>query len=202
MFRTPEVNACSRNRPGDVSRSAKIASLLRVVWLFTVLLVGFGCSSTYSFYGVGSFNSNGVPEGQWTLYRPKGHPILGKGSFVNGEPHGNWTLWDEGGYKVAELPFANGKINGEYRFYFSSQAPQAKNRLKTVGHQVMGQSLGEFERYLPDGKSLVKYRLMEGMKYDVIFGSWRDVAVQSEADKELLRIDEGAIRSAVRNRAP
>lgn len=180
----------------------KPTSALKLVCICLLLLLVEACAIGGSFYGVGNRNSRGLPEGAWTLYRHQGNPILGKGSFVNGEPDGAWTLWDAGGFKVAEISFTNGEVNGEYRFYYSSHTPVAQNRLKTIGHQVMGQSLGLFERYLPDGKLLVKYRLMKDNKYEVIFGDWRDVAVQSEADKDLLRIDKDAIRAAIKNSAP
>ena len=180
----------------------KAILFIRLVCLAALAITVSGCiAARGGFYGVGPYNPRGVPEGEWTLYRYEGHPILGKGRLLNGEPHGNWTLWDQGGFKVAELSFSNGKLNGEYRFFYSSHTPQAQNRLKTVGHQVMGQSIGVFERYLPDGKLLVKYRLMEEGKYQVLYGAWQDVAVQSEADKELLRINENAIRSAIKHPA-
>lgn len=58
--------------------------------------------------------------------------------------------------------------------------------VKTYGQALNCQLEGEFERYLPDGKLLVRYRALGEVVVSVQVGSWRDAEQQLQADKDIL----------------
>jgi hypothetical protein len=132
----------------------------------------------------GAVDPSGRRQGDWVVYHNPGDVVLGTGRFVDGAPDGPWTIYDTKGKKVGEVEYRNGCVDGNYRLWYGHK--YAATFVKTYGQARNCQLDGAFERYLPDGRLLVRYKAAQGLVVSVQSGSWRDAEEQLQADKDLL----------------
>jgi len=134
----------------------------------------------------GPGDPSGRRQGEWVVYHNPGNVVLGTGRFVDGVPDGPWTIYDTEGKKVGEVGYRNGCVDGPYRLWYGHN--YAATFVKTYGQARNCQLDGEFERYLPDGRLLVRYRAAKGIVTSVQVGHWGAAEEQLQADKDLLEM--------------
>ncbi len=139
--------------------------------------------------GEGVRDSEGRPDGAWTLYHSANNSVMGKGSFSNGSPAGKWTFYDSAGTRIAELNFKDDSLNGSYNLYYGSFGySKSKGRIKTIGSADNGVLKGRFRRFEPDGNLIVDYTTNEGRDLIVNVGTEREAIFQLKADYEYLDV--------------
>ena len=112
--------------------------------------------------------------------------MLGQGKFIDNIPEGLWVIFDTKGKKVAELNYEKGCIDGPYRLWYGHK--QEATHIKTFGHGKNCKLEGDFERYLPNGDLLVRYKASAGVVTSVNAGSWANAEEQLQADAQLLQM--------------
>ncbi|MBD3671245.1 MAG: hypothetical protein HUJ29_10760 [Gammaproteobacteria bacterium] len=132
------------------------------------------------------YSPEGFAIGNWELFAKANKSIFAKGKYINGLPDGLWTLWDTGGTKNAEFLFANGKLHGEYRLFYSSFTPEVSGKLKTIGSAYEGILEGTFKRYNPDGSTLVEYTAKSESVVNVSTGDRYTATKQLSADRRYI----------------
>lgn len=152
--------------------------------LLTILAVSSCVPRMTGLFGRGMLDASGKRQGEWVVYHRPGTVVLGAGQFIDSVPNGPWTINDTKGKKVAELVYKNGCVDGNYKLWYGHK--YTATFVKTYGQAEDCELQGNFERYLPDGRLLVRYRAARGRVVSVQDGSWADAQQQLDADKELL----------------
>jgi antitoxin component YwqK of YwqJK toxin-antitoxin module len=125
---------------------------------------------------------------------------MGKGEFRNGNPVGVWSFYDSSGVKIATLPYRNGVLHGEYRFFYTGfNSAATRGLLKTIGHAKDGSLVGHFTRFGPDGTKASEYDF-DGRQVTLVqAGSKSEAETQIAADARFLDTIFRAQASATTN---
>lgn len=149
-------------------------------------------------YETGAKDAAGKEQGPYTIYSKANNMVLGKGQYRDGHPDGAWILWDNGGYKVAELNYKNGLMDGDYRIYYSHQEPQAQNRLVSRGHLVNGRlGGGVFEAYDTSGHLTTRFTVQNDKVAQVLYGDPAIAYRQLPAELKILQIDHARVKGQI-----
>ena len=125
------------------------------------------------------YMSNDLMNGEWEFYYLKDQ-LSGKGLYIDGDGsdlgstgipingrEGSWTFYDSTGYKMSELIYQEGRLNGlEKHFYTNGQ-------LFSKGNYLKGKKNGDHIHYSPSGvdSTIISWNNDIGMGTEI---SWYD----------------------------
>jgi len=167
---------------------------LHKLFLSLGLILTLNACANSPVYLAGSKDADGKEQGPYTIYSKDNNMVLGKGQFRDGHPDGLWTLWNNAGFKVAELNYKYGLIDGEYKIYFTDQRPEDKNKLASKGHLINGRlGGGMFEAYDVQGNLTTRFTVENDRVAEVLYGDPAIAYRQLAAEIKVLQIDNARV---------